>query len=136
MLNDFKKRMNDEKKYGEARKVLEKMEEIKKNELERQKAYINFKQREELRNMETAQRENFNTFRQSWDDYIRKYEENSDDTIKKIKVYFFYIVLRIQDKEFFFFFRKNIFMNCEIIRNLWNLNTTQDHSKVLNTFMT
>ena len=102
MLNEYQKKCENEGNYAEAKKALEKMEEIKQKEVSCKQNNIKFLQEEELLSIENAQKSQFLDFTAAWDNYMTDYEATAYMSLEKLKV------AEIRNELFIHFIRKNI----------------------------
>ena len=95
MLHTYQKKCENEGSYAEAKKALEKMEEIKQKEVARQQSNIKYLQEEELLRIENAQKAQFLDFTAAWDNYMTDYEATAYISLEKLKVqrqYIYYLI--------------------------------------------
>ena len=88
LLEEYRRKCEEQGNYGEARKSRSKFEELLKKETQRQKNNIKAAQEQELANIEAAQKAQFLEFSQAWDNYMSDYEATAYLSLEKLKVSF------------------------------------------------
>ena len=86
LLEEYRRKCEEQGNYGEARKSRSKFEELLKKETQRQKNNIKAAQEQELANIEAAQKAQFLEFSQAWDNYMSDYEATAYLSLEKLKV--------------------------------------------------
>ena len=74
LLEEYRRKCEDEGNYAEARKAASKFEELLKKEVARQRNNIRAAQEHELANIEAAQKAQYEELSQAWDHYMSDYE--------------------------------------------------------------
>ena len=87
LLEEYRRKCEEEGNYGEAQKAREKYEELKRKETIRQLNNIKACQEHEIQSIEEAQKQQFIEFSQAWDKYMSDYEETAYKSLEKLKVY-------------------------------------------------
>jgi len=85
LLEEYRRKCEEEGNYGEARKAASKFEELLKKEIARQRNNIRAAQEHELANIEAAQKAQFVEFSQAWDHYMSDYEATAYLSLEKLK---------------------------------------------------
>ena len=85
LLEEYRRKCEEEGNYGEARKASSKFEELLKKEVTRQRNNIRAAQEHELANIEAAQKAQFIEFSQAWDHYMSDYEATAYLSLEKLK---------------------------------------------------
>lgn len=85
LLEEYRRKCEDEDNYGEARKARAKFDELLKKETARQRNNIRAAQEQELLNIEAAQKAQFLEFSQAWDNYMSDYEATAYLSLEKLK---------------------------------------------------
>ena len=70
----------------EAKRAQEKLKELSDHELKRQCKRMEEKQREELVQIESIQRSQFEEFTSAWDEYMTQYEQAAFESIERLKM--------------------------------------------------
>lgn len=86
LLEEYRRKCEEEGNYSEAKKSKSKFEELLKKETIRQKNNIRAAQEHELQNIEAAQKAQFLEFSQAWDNYMSDYEATAYLSLEKLKV--------------------------------------------------
>jgi membrane-associated HD superfamily phosphohydrolase len=86
LLEEYRRKCEDEGNYAEARKARAKFDELLKKETARQRNNIRAAQEQELLNIEAAQKAQFLEFSQAWDNYMSDYEATAYLSLEKLKV--------------------------------------------------
>jgi hypothetical protein len=85
LLEEYRRKCEEEGNYAEARKASSKFEELLKKEVTRQRNNIRAAQEHELANIEAAQKAQFIEFSQAWDHYMSDYEATAYLSLEKLK---------------------------------------------------
>lgn len=85
LLEEYRRKCEEEGNYAEARKAASKFEELLKKEIARQRNNIRAAQEHELANIEAAQKAQFVEFSQAWDHYMSDYEATAYLSLEKLK---------------------------------------------------
>ena len=85
LLKDYLEQSKQEMNYVEAKRASDKLKELNEHELRRQCARMEDKQREELIQIESIQRQQFQEFTTAWDDYMTQYENTAIQSIERLK---------------------------------------------------
>ena len=85
LLEEYRRKCEEEGNYAEARKASSKFEELLKKEVTRQRNKIRAAQEHELANIEAAQKAQFIEFSQAWDHYMSDYEATAYLSLEKLK---------------------------------------------------
>ena len=86
LLEEYRRKCEEEGNYSEAKKARSKFDELLKKETIRQKNNIRAAQEHELQNIEAAQKAQFLEFSQAWDNYMSDYEATAYLSLEKLKV--------------------------------------------------
>lgn len=86
LLEEYRRKCEEQGNYSEARKSRAKFEELLRKETQRQKNNIRAAQEQELQNIEAAQKAQFLEFSQAWDNYMSDYEATAYLSLEKLKV--------------------------------------------------
>ncbi len=86
LLEEYRRKCEEQGNYAEARKSRSKFEELLRKETQRQKNNIRAAQEQELQNIEAAQKAQFLEFSQAWDNYMSDYEATAYLSLEKLKV--------------------------------------------------
>ena len=86
LLEEYRRKCEEEGNYAEARKASSKFDELLKKEVARQRNNIRAAQEHELANIEAAQKAQFVEFSQAWDHYMSDYEATAYLSLEKLKV--------------------------------------------------
>ena len=87
LLEEYRRKCEEEGNYSEAKKARSKFDELLKKETIRQKNNIRAAQEHELQNIEAAQKAQFLEFSQAWDNYMSDYEATAYLSLEKLKVF-------------------------------------------------
>ena len=74
LLKDYLEQSKQEMNYIEAKRASEKLKELANHELQRQMSRMEVKQKDELLQIESIQRNQFQEFTDAWDEYMQSYE--------------------------------------------------------------
>ncbi len=85
LLEEYRRKCEEEGNYAEARKASSKFDELLKKEVARQRNNIRAAQEHELANIEAAQKAQFVEFSQAWDHYMSDYEATAYLSLEKLK---------------------------------------------------
>ncbi|EAS05998.2 EF hand protein (macronuclear) [Tetrahymena thermophila SB210] len=85
LLDEYRKKCENDGNYSEAKKAHLKILEIKQKEQLRQKNNLRFMQEEELVNIEQLQKNQFEEFTKAWDNYMAEYEATAYLSLEKLK---------------------------------------------------
>ncbi len=85
LLEEYRRKCEEEGNYAEARKASSKFDELLKKEIARQRNNIRAAQEHELANIEAAQKAQFVEFSQAWDHYMSDYEATAYLSLEKLK---------------------------------------------------
>ena len=88
LLEEYRRKCEEQGNYAEARKSRSKFDELLKKETQRQRNNIRAAQEQELANIESAQKAQFLEFSQAWDNYMSDYEATAYLSLEKLKVRF------------------------------------------------
>lgn len=86
LLEEYRRKCEEQGNYAEARKSRSKFDELLKKETQRQRNNIRAAQEQELQNIESAQKAQFLEFSQAWDNYMSDYEATAYLSLEKLKV--------------------------------------------------
>ena len=86
LLEEYRRKCEEQCNYAEARKSRSKFEELLKKEIQRQRNNIRAAHEQELQNIEAAQKAQFLEFSQAWDNYMSDYEATAYLSLEKLKV--------------------------------------------------
>lgn len=86
LLEEYRRKCEEQGNYAEARKSRSKFDELLKKETQRQRNNIRAAQEQELQNIESAQKSQFLEFSQAWDNYMSDYEATAYLSLEKLKV--------------------------------------------------
>jgi hypothetical protein len=81
LLNNYRKKSEQQLHYKEAKKSKSKIQEIRERELERRKNYLNILHDHEILELEEKQKAHFMDFCNKWDDFMMDYEKTAADLI-------------------------------------------------------
>ena len=85
LLEEYRRKCEDEGNYEEARKARAKYEELRKKESARQLSSMRMAQDQELQNVENTQKQQFSEFSSAWDNYMAEYEATAYRSLEKLK---------------------------------------------------
>lgn len=85
LLEEYRRKCEEQGNYAEARKSRSKFDELLKKETQRQRNNIRAAQEQELANIESAQKAQFLEFSQAWDNYMSDYEATAYLSLEKLK---------------------------------------------------
>jgi hypothetical protein len=86
MLAIYKAKCDAEGNYADAKRIWDKFEEIQAKEIKDKLDALTLAHSEELKAVEEAHKVQFNESLESWNTYIQKYEDSSDEIQKSLKV--------------------------------------------------
>jgi len=85
LLEEYRRKCEEEGNYEEARKARAKYEELRKKESARQLSSMRMAQDQELQNVENTQKQQFAEFSAAWDNYMAEYEATAYRSLEKLK---------------------------------------------------
>jgi len=85
LLEEYRKKCEEDGNYTEANKAKAKYDELKKKETLRQLNSIRSTQEKELQEIENSQKEQFEEFTAAWDNYMSEYEATAYSSLEKLK---------------------------------------------------
>lgn len=85
LLEEYRRKCEDEGNYEEARKARAKYEELRKKESARQLSSMRMAQDQELQSVENTQKQQFAEFSAAWDNYMAEYEATAYRSLEKLK---------------------------------------------------
>ena len=85
LLEEYRRKCEDEGNYEEARKARAKYEELRKKESSRQLSNMRMAQDQELQSVESTQKQQFAEFTGAWDNYMAEYEATAYRSLEKLK---------------------------------------------------
>ena len=95
LLEEYRRKCEEQGNYAEARKSRSKFDELLKKETQRQRNNIRAAQEQELQNIEAAQKAQFLEFSQAWDNYMSDYEATAYLSLEKLKVSLTHFALKL-----------------------------------------
>lgn len=98
LLEEYRRKCEEQGNYSEARKSRSKFDELLKKETQRQRNNIRAAQEQELQNIEAAQKAQFLEFSQAWDNYMSDYEATAYLSLEKLKEKHMLEFQQFQDK--------------------------------------
>lgn len=98
LLEEYRRKCEEQGNYAEARKSRSKFDELLKKETQRQRNNIRAAQEQELQNIESAQKAQFLEFSQAWDNYMSDYEATAYLSLEKLKEKHMLEFQQFQDK--------------------------------------
>jgi hypothetical protein len=86
MLAIYKAKFDAESNYADAKRIWDKFEETQAKEIKDKLGALTLAQKEELKAVEEAHKVQFNESIESWNTYIQKYEDSSNEIRNSLNV--------------------------------------------------